>query len=63
MVKKKYATDLEVIVHGRDYGNGKKVGPYIRLLVYGPGEPIMRRGMGWQYFLYRGGWIARRLYP
>lgn len=42
--KKKYATDLEVIVHGRDYGNGKKVGPYIRLLVYGPGEEIMRQG-------------------
>src|SRR5438552_5530337 len=42
--KKKYATDLEVIVHGRDYGNGKKVGPYVRLLVYGPGEAIMRQG-------------------
>ena len=42
--KKKYATDLEVIVYGRDYGNGKKVGPYIRLLVYGPGEQIMRQG-------------------
>ena len=42
--KKKYATDLEVIVYGRDYGNGKKVGPYIRLLVYGPGEEIMRQG-------------------
>src|SRR5687768_4559505 len=42
--KKKYATDLEVIVYGRDYGNGKKVGPYIRLLVYAPGEEIMRQG-------------------
>src|SRR6266516_3359164 len=42
--KKKYATDLEVIVHGRDYGNGKKVGPYVRLLVYGPGDAIMRQG-------------------
>ena len=32
--KPKYAGDLEVIVHGRDYGNGKKVGPYVRLLEY-----------------------------
>jgi len=42
--KKKYGPDLEVIVYGRDYGNGKKVGPYVRLLVYGPGEEIMRQG-------------------
>jgi Fe-S-cluster-containing dehydrogenase component/CRP-like cAMP-binding protein len=42
--KKKYGTDLEVIVQGRDYGNGKKVGPYVRLLVYAPGETIMRQG-------------------
>jgi len=42
--KKKYATDLEVIVRGRDYGNGKKVGPYVRLLIYPPGEAIMRQG-------------------
>src|SRR5688572_8139771 len=42
--KKKYATDLEVFVYGRDYGYGKKVGPYIRLLVYSPGEEIMRQG-------------------
>ncbi|MFN2511692.1 MAG: hypothetical protein ABR568_09640 [Pyrinomonadaceae bacterium] len=28
--KPKYATDLEVIVGGRDYGHGKMVGPYMR---------------------------------
>ncbi len=42
--KPKYATDLEVIVRGRDYGNGKKVGPYMRLLTYPAGEEIMRQG-------------------
>src|SRR4029434_1978222 len=42
--KQKYATDLEVIVQGRDYGNGKSVGPYIRLLIYDAGEEIMRQG-------------------
>ncbi|HEX8136274.1 MAG TPA: cyclic nucleotide-binding domain-containing protein [Pyrinomonadaceae bacterium] len=42
--KRKYAGDLEVIVYGRDYSNGKRVGPYVRLLVYGPGEEIIREG-------------------
>ncbi|MEP6920073.1 MAG: cyclic nucleotide-binding domain-containing protein [bacterium] len=42
--KLKYATDLDVIVHGRDYGNGKRVGPYMRLLSYDCGEVIMRQG-------------------
>src|SRR5678816_349676 len=42
--KQKYATDLEVIVQGRDYGNGKRVGPYVRLLAYDSGEEIMREG-------------------
>ncbi|HUE83552.1 MAG TPA: cyclic nucleotide-binding domain-containing protein [Pyrinomonadaceae bacterium] len=42
--KPKYGTDLEVIVNGREYGNGKRVGPYVRLLQYGPGEEIMRQG-------------------
>ena len=42
--KLKYAGDLEVIVRGRDYGNGKRVGPYMRLLVYDGGEEIMRQG-------------------
>ena len=42
--KPKYASDLEVIVRGRDYGNGKRVGPYMRLLTYQPGEEIMRQG-------------------
>ena len=42
--KPKYAGDQEVILQGRDYGNGKKVGPYARLLVYESGEKIMRQG-------------------
>jgi Fe-S-cluster-containing dehydrogenase component/CRP-like cAMP-binding protein len=42
--KPKYASDLEVIVRGRDYGNGKRVGPYMRLLTYQAGEEIMRQG-------------------
>jgi Fe-S-cluster-containing dehydrogenase component/CRP-like cAMP-binding protein len=42
--KQKYASDLEVIVQGRDYGNGKQVGPYVRLLSYDAGEEIMRQG-------------------
>lgn len=42
--KQKYGTDLEVIVQGRDYANGKRVGPYIRLLTYDAGEEIMRQG-------------------
>jgi Fe-S-cluster-containing dehydrogenase component/CRP-like cAMP-binding protein len=35
--------DLEVIAYGRNY-NGKKVGPYMRLLEYGAGEEIIREG-------------------
>ncbi|HJZ69988.1 MAG TPA: cyclic nucleotide-binding domain-containing protein [Blastocatellia bacterium] len=35
--------DLEVTVYGRNYG-GKKVGPYVRLLTYDPGEPVMTEG-------------------
>src|SRR5437868_392547 len=35
--------DLEVSVYGRNY-NGKKVGPYVRLLTYEPGEPIVNIG-------------------
>ncbi|MGI8835565.1 MAG: cyclic nucleotide-binding domain-containing protein [Pyrinomonadaceae bacterium] len=42
--KLKNAGDLEVIVDGRDYGNGKRVGPYVRLLGYDSGEAIMRQG-------------------
>jgi len=42
--KPKYAGDLEVIVHGRDYGNGKQVGPYVRLLTYDGDEEITRQG-------------------
>lgn len=32
--------DLEVTVYGRNYG-GKKVGPYVRLLTFAPGETIV----------------------
>ena len=42
--KQKYGADLEVIVQGRDYGNGKRVGPYVRLLTYDSGEEITRQG-------------------
>jgi Fe-S-cluster-containing dehydrogenase component/CRP-like cAMP-binding protein len=42
--KAKYASDQEVILHGRDYGNGKQVGPYVRLLTFEPEEEIMRQG-------------------
>jgi Fe-S-cluster-containing dehydrogenase component/CRP-like cAMP-binding protein len=42
--KQKYGSDLEVIIQGRDYGNGKRVGPYVRLLSYDAGEEIMRQG-------------------
>lgn len=42
--KLKNAADLEVIVSGRDYGNGKKVGPYIRLLNFNGGDVIMHQG-------------------
>src|SRR5688572_11775962 len=42
--KQKHANDLEVIVQGRDYSNGKRVGPYARLLTYDSGEEIMRQG-------------------
>lgn len=38
-----YELDLEVTVYGRNY-NGKKVGPYARLLTYLPGEEIVREG-------------------
>src|SRR5262249_48517810 len=38
-----YELDLEVIVYGRNYG-GKKVGPYVRLLTYEPGETIITEG-------------------
>jgi len=39
-----YELDLELVVYGRDYGGGKKVGPYAHLLVYSPGEQIIREG-------------------
>jgi Fe-S-cluster-containing dehydrogenase component/CRP-like cAMP-binding protein len=39
----KYELDLEVIAYGRNY-NGKKVGPYVRLFEFQPGEEIIRQG-------------------
>lgn len=39
----KYELDLEVIVYGRNY-QGKKVGPYVRLLTFDPGETVIREG-------------------
>src|SRR4030095_11377858 len=44
--RQKYESDLEVIVQGRDYGNGKRVGPYVRLLEFEGSERIMRQGEG-----------------
>jgi Fe-S-cluster-containing dehydrogenase component len=38
-----YELDLEVNVYGRNY-NGKKVGPYLRLLSYEPGEAVITEG-------------------
>src|SRR5215467_12822749 len=38
-----YELDLEVIAYGRNY-TGKKVGPYLALLVYSAGEQIIRQG-------------------
>lgn len=42
--KLKNAADLEVIVQGREYGNGKRVGPYARLLSFANGEVILEQG-------------------
>jgi Fe-S-cluster-containing dehydrogenase component/CRP-like cAMP-binding protein len=39
----RYELDLEVIAYGRNY-NGKKVGPYVRLFEFQPGEEIIRQG-------------------
>ncbi|HKV41986.1 MAG TPA: cyclic nucleotide-binding domain-containing protein [Blastocatellia bacterium] len=38
-----YEIDLEVVVYGRNY-NGKKVGPYVRLFTFDPGEEIVKQG-------------------
>src|SRR5919202_3569876 len=39
----KYELDLEVCAYGRNY-NGKKVGPYLRLYEFQPGEEVIRQG-------------------
>jgi len=51
-----YELDLEVTVYGRNYG-GKKVGPYVRLLTYEPGETIVTQnewGGNTFFFLVKG---------
>ncbi|MGQ9895964.1 MAG: cyclic nucleotide-binding domain-containing protein [Acidobacteriota bacterium] len=40
----KFGVDLEVAIYGRNYGPGKKVGPYIKMYDYPPGLEIMRQG-------------------
>ncbi|MBI4751226.1 MAG: cyclic nucleotide-binding domain-containing protein [Acidobacteria bacterium] len=40
----KFGVDLEVALYGRNYGPGKKVGPYFRLLVYPPGAEVLKQG-------------------
>lgn len=40
----KFGVDLEVALYGRNYGPGKKVGPYFRLLVYPPGATVLQQG-------------------
>jgi Fe-S-cluster-containing dehydrogenase component/CRP-like cAMP-binding protein len=39
----RHELDLEVIAYGRNY-NGKKVGPYVHLYEYDPGEEVIREG-------------------
>lgn len=39
----KYELDLELVVYGRPYAE-KRVGPYARLFIYGPGEEVIREG-------------------
>src|SRR6185295_2062676 len=50
--------DLEVTVYGRNYG-GKKVGPYLRLLTYEPGEAVMTEGEwgGNTFYVVTGGHV------
>jgi Fe-S-cluster-containing dehydrogenase component/CRP-like cAMP-binding protein len=38
-----YELELEVAAYGRNYG-GKKVGPYIHLMIYEPGTEIVKQG-------------------
>lgn len=40
----KYGVDIEVAVYGRNYGPGKKVGPYIRMYEYPPGMEVVHQG-------------------
>src|SRR5688500_11329813 len=42
--KQKYSSDLDVTVRGSEYGNGKRVGPYMQLLTYDAGKVIMQQG-------------------
>src|ERR1041385_4109568 len=40
----KYGVDLEVSIYGRNYGPGKKVGPYIKMYKYPPGTDVIKEG-------------------
>src|ERR1700754_670806 len=50
--KQKYGGDLEVILYGREYAGGKRVGPYVRLLTYEAGEEVVRQGEWGGNFFY-----------
>lgn len=53
--------DLDIIVFGRSYGKHKKVGPYVRLLQFEPGEEIIEENT-WEsnifYILLEGNLAA-----
>jgi Fe-S-cluster-containing dehydrogenase component/CRP-like cAMP-binding protein len=40
----KFGVDLEVSIYGRNYGPGKKVGPYIKMYDYPAGTEIVHQG-------------------
>lgn len=40
----KYGVDLEVSIYGRNYGPGKKVGPYIKMYTYPAGSEVVKEG-------------------
>ncbi|MEW6130696.1 MAG: cyclic nucleotide-binding domain-containing protein [Acidobacteriota bacterium] len=54
-----FELDLEVSVYGRNY-RGKKVGPYLRLLSYRPGETVIEEGAwgGNTFYVVVNGLIA-----
>src|SRR5438309_3743317 len=46
----KHELDMDIILFGRSY-QGKKVGPYTRLMEFGPGETIIRENT-WESSLF-----------